>query len=64
MTSQQGSWDPEAHRDGLGIRIIRYRARTLNAALSIRVHPSGVTRVRLEVPARPAAVAPEPGPPR
>ena len=63
VTSQQGRWDPEAHRDGLGIRIIRYRAQTLNAALSMRVHPSGVTRMRLEVPAGPSIVTPEPGPP-
>ena len=63
VTSQQGSWDPEAHRDGLGTRIIRYRAQTLNATLTIRVHSSGVTRVRLEVPASPAVIAPEPGPP-
>ena len=61
VTSQQGRWDPQAHGDGLGIRIIRYRAQTLNAALSIRVHRGGVTRVRLEVPAGPAAVAPVPG---
>jgi len=58
VTSLQGPWDPEAHRDGLGIRIIRYRARTLDAALAIRVHRTGVTRVRIEVPAdTPASAA-------
>jgi PAS domain S-box-containing protein len=63
VTSLQGRWDPEVHRDGLGIRIIRYRARTLNATVGIRVHRTGVTKVRLEVPAvGPAAlpVAPDP----
>jgi len=59
VTSLQGRWDPEAHRDGLGIRIIRYRARTLDAALSIRVHRGGVTQVRIEVPADGSASDPE-----
>ena len=51
VTSLQGRWDPQAEPDGLGIRIIRYRARTLNGTLAIRVHRSGVTQVRIDVPA-------------
>ena len=58
VTSLQGRWEPEAHRDGLGIRIIRYRARTLNAALAIRVHRTGVTQLRLDVPAGTGPVVP------
>lgn len=50
VTSQQDHWDPDAHGEGHGIRIIRYRAESLDAALSIRVRPNGVTRVRLAVP--------------
>jgi PAS domain S-box-containing protein len=63
VTSLQGRWDPEVHRDGLGIRIIRYRARTLNSAVSLRVHRTGVTQLRLDVPADGNAAAPgAPGP--
>lgn len=52
ITSQQGPWDPGAPGEGLGMRIIRYRARTLNAGFTLRVHRSGVTRVRLEIPVK------------
>jgi PAS domain S-box-containing protein len=60
VTSLQGRWDPEAIRDGLGTRIIRYRARTLNATLAIRVHRRGVTQVRIDVPADAPASAGQP----
>jgi signal transduction histidine kinase len=60
VTSLQGQWDPEANRDGLGTRIIRYRARTLNATLAIRVHRSGVTQVRIDVPGDAPASAGQP----
>jgi signal transduction histidine kinase len=64
VTSLQGRWDPRVHHDGLGMRIIRYRASTLNAAVATRVHRTGVTQVRLDVPADSATflpVAPRPG---
>jgi two-component system sensor histidine kinase UhpB len=50
VTSRQGHWDPQAHTDGLGMRILTFRADTLNATLAVHVRPSGVTQVRLAVP--------------
>lgn len=50
VTSRQGHWDPQAHAEGLGMRILTFRADTLNATLAIHVRPSGVTQVRLAVP--------------
>jgi signal transduction histidine kinase len=50
VTSRQGHWDPQAHAEGLGMRILKFRADTLNATLAVHVRPSGVTQVRLAVP--------------
>jgi signal transduction histidine kinase len=50
ITSKQGRWDPQAQAEGLGMRILKFRADTLNAALAVRVRPSGITQVRLEIP--------------
>lgn len=50
ITSKQGRWNPQAHAEGLGMRILRFRADTLNATLDFDVRPSGITQVRLAVP--------------
>jgi len=50
VTSKQGHWDPQARAEGLGMRILKFRADTLNATLVIHVRPSGITQVRLAVP--------------
>jgi signal transduction histidine kinase len=50
ITSDEQPWNPADQSDGLGLRIVRHRAETLNATATIRVRPSGVTQVRLIVP--------------
>lgn len=50
VTSDQNPWSPEEHADGLGMRILRFRADTLNATLSVRVRSNGVTQMKLILP--------------
>jgi signal transduction histidine kinase len=59
ITSVQRPWDPDRQSDGLGMRIVKFRAKTLNAALRVDVRRSGITRVQLTVPVEADSALPE-----
>lgn len=59
VTSRQRPWDPVQQTGGLGLRIVKFRAKTLNAVLRVRVRRSGVTQVQLTVPAEVDGPPPE-----